>query len=181
MIGSGYALDAVRRILRDTEARQERLEQRQECRSRFVCVRHKLAFQEEHNSIPSERNPKPITLDVLPKSDRLCPECGQRFAVLAIQGTNIDTCLSCGGIWFDTGELRALTHQTSDVPDKDKLTKRSKYNCPVCGKQMKQHLHKTPHRLLVDACPHGHGTYLEQGEYLKALESTEKAITQHTS
>jgi hypothetical protein len=39
---------------------------------------------------------------------------------------------------------------------------------------MVQQLFKHPHHLLVDACPNQHGTFLERGEYLQALDIAEE-------
>ena len=37
-----------------------------------------------------------------------CPKCGMDLATIALQGINVDQCASCGGVFFDAGELDAL-------------------------------------------------------------------------
>jgi len=37
-----------------------------------------------------------------------CPKCGGDMTEIALQGIKVDRCTSCGGIYFDRGELELL-------------------------------------------------------------------------
>ena len=37
-----------------------------------------------------------------------CPQCGASMAAQTHAGLTIDSCVQCGGVWFDLGELEAL-------------------------------------------------------------------------
>lgn len=34
-----------------------------------------------------------------------CPKCGQQLTEVDFQGLRLDKCFTCGGHWFDNGEL----------------------------------------------------------------------------
>jgi len=169
MIGSGFALDAVRRIERATRERQARFDARHDRRLRRAHAWREDARRASEGEPAGEQVPSESAPMFTGRSGRLCPECDSSFILADLEGIKIDTCMSCGGLWFDAGELKALTREADDVPDEQRLSKKSKYACPVCGNKMSQHQYKSPHRLLVDTCPDGHGVYLERGEYLEAL------------
>ncbi len=38
-----------------------------------------------------------------------CPKCGMDLATVDFQGVSIDRCTSCGGTYFDAGELEEVT------------------------------------------------------------------------
>ena len=43
-----------------------------------------------------------------------CPKCGQHLEEIHLRGVEIDKCFSCGGIWFDEGELDMVTQDARD-------------------------------------------------------------------
>lgn len=43
-----------------------------------------------------------------------CPKCGMELAEIDFRGVNVDTCFSCGGMFFDKGEVEKL----EDHPEK---------------------------------------------------------------
>ena len=173
MIGSGYAIDAVRRILHARDEHRARLDERHDRRMRHARARRYLTAA-AHEGKTGAGTPRSQPIEFLPSSGPVCPGCAGPFAVADVDGIKIDTCSSCGSIWFDAGELKTLAHQPRDVPDEELISKRSRCHCPVSSTGMFQHLYRKPHRLLVDTCPNGHGVYLEQGEYLEALRISEE-------
>ena len=48
------------------------------------------------------------TIKVAKDSDIDCPCCGAGLRLQNINGVDIDTCESCGGTWFDFGEVEKL-------------------------------------------------------------------------
>ena len=40
-----------------------------------------------------------------------CPKCGMELAEIDYRKVKIDKCMSCGGVWLDTGELEQVGEQ----------------------------------------------------------------------
>ena len=95
---------------------------------------------------------------------------GETVVLKSAAGVEIDTCTACGSFWFDKGELRALTHRVADIQTVEGAVSSSRFTCPVCHVEMKQHRFLSHHDLLVDKCPSGHGFYLERNELARTLE-----------
>jgi len=98
-----------------------------------------------------------------------CPACREPMIVAEHRDVEIDTCVGCGGVWLDGGELEALvgvavpSKPTPDPgfgpPDRD---------CPVCvHKLIKDRYGRT--QVVVDKCPHGDGIWLDAGELEEVL------------
>ena len=104
-----------------------------------------------------------------------CPACKSEMFVMEYDGLELDHCPSCEGVWFDAGEL-ALLFADSDqsahpelVPDvlaalpAVKVGEKSRH-CPTCRKTMRKVNIGPRERVLVDACPSGHGLFFDRGE-----------------
>lgn len=103
------------------------------------------------------------------KTDKPCPECQQHMSRVTMKDTEIDYCLLCKGCWFDPGELKVFSGLSSDHPAEDLKSRASRFPCPVCGEDMREHVFIRSDNLLVDRCPNGHGIYLENGEFERVL------------
>ena len=106
-----------------------------------------------------------------------CPNCGKELITVEYKDIELDYCIHCHGIWFDSGELKLLN---KIFPEKDFMdilpeflkiakTKEKKKLCPRCFKKMDKVLmqNKPP---LLDVCPYNHGVWFDRGElsiYLK--------------
>jgi Zn-finger nucleic acid-binding protein len=105
-----------------------------------------------------------------------CPKCHhpmkeQRYGTL--QGdVLLDQCTNCKGMWFDAGEAEILKDKwMSDFIDSGDPEVGKKHNeiqdidCPRCGKKtLVLSDPKQPH-IQYEACPDGHGMYLDAGEF----------------
>ena len=91
-----------------------------------------------------------------------CPTCAEPMIVVEYGGIEIDTCMSCRGIWLDGGELEALVGTpVPETPDPDLGP--PERDCPVCvDKLIKDRYGDTD--IVVDKCPHGDGIWLDEGE-----------------
>ena len=93
-----------------------------------------------------------------------CPTCREPMIVVEYRDVEIDMCLACNGIWLDGGELEALVG--TPVPERaepDAGLGTPELDCPVCvDKLVKARYGHTD--IVVDKCPHGDGTWLDQGE-----------------
>jgi len=112
-----------------------------------------------------------------------CPLCSLNTVIIDLAGIEIDYCYSCGGIWFDKGEINqfhdALTYQDlcnemttalKEMSLTNRDTKRADYlNCPVCSQLMSHKKYVEISDIILDRCA-DHGTWTEQEDLIKILE-----------
>jgi uncharacterized protein len=108
-----------------------------------------------------------------------CPIDKSDMIVVEHQNIELDYCLKCRGVWFDSGELdllvAVLKSQGADLSHEELLTPQSakvseaKRKCPICGHKMdKVWIGKEP-RVLIDSCPQGDGLWFDGGELHQVL------------
>jgi len=119
-----------------------------------------------------------------------CPVCKKLMIVVEYEKIELDHCVNCGGVWFDSGEL-ALFLETEKLDGSafapanilaspEAKTAEKKRNCPICSKKMKKtYLGQEP-KVLIDACIKGDGLWFDHGEVERLVtqlggKSTEKA------
>jgi len=99
--------------------------------------------------------------------------------MIVIERLNIelDYCINCGGVWFDTGELQLLfdslhieynSLEGTGLSESD--TKEEKRPCPVCKKKMKKIRMGEKNKVLLDKCPAGEGLWFDAGELRQIVE-----------
>lgn len=111
----------------------------------------------------------------LDKSERTCPQCRSKFSLLHVHGIDIDCCMRCKSLWFDSGELQILTGLSRDVPSDGLASRDSKYRCPVCGGPMQRRVFMRGTNVLVEVCPENHGVYMG-GEMLQRTFMASRSI-----
>ena len=47
-----------------------------------------------------------------------CPKCGMHLQEFDFRGLKLDRCGSCGGVWFDEGEMDHLLKQGNEMFDR---------------------------------------------------------------
>ena len=110
----------------------------------------------------------------------ICPRCKKLLSNKTIIDfkyfLNLDYCSSCGGIWFDKGELTRFEKtieptfiEVRKIPNKhDQL---ETLYCPSCANP--QTLQKAEHfkdkNVIIDYCPVCKGIWLDKGE-LEAIQ-----------
>jgi uncharacterized protein len=47
-----------------------------------------------------------------------CPKCGMGLTEIDYRGIKVDRCSGCGGLWFDVGELGAVSKTEKTVFDR---------------------------------------------------------------
>ena len=94
--------------------------------------------------------------------------------VVERHGIELDYCIACKGIWFDSGELRLLSQAIGveiALPDWKNLpeaeTSEKYRRCPRCNSKM---LKRLVGEVLLDACQNGHGIWFDGGELGRFLE-----------
>ena len=106
-----------------------------------------------------------------------CCGCQTPMHEVNIQGTVIDVCPSCSGIWFDTGELEEVLEKLDsphDVfqdgeeagPNSNIPESGAPRNCPHCNLMMGKKNYKRFSGVIVDICRF-HGLYLDAHELEK--------------
>lgn len=162
------AYDLMRQFLRAIEERRADREYWREVRKRRqdpCCANRPIAG---HRSV-SECIAAQLDHDVFLASPRTCPECRHSFVLINVNGVELDTCLECGSFWFDAGEFGSLTAHEEFI-SQSSMVGPSKLRCPVCGGSMDQRALASSPRLLIDACPSGHGVYIN-GSILRSCLS----------
>ncbi len=117
-----------------------------------------------------------------------CPVCDELMIVLELEQVEIDYCISCEGIWLDSGELELLLEEASG---KDELfssfitqqTSNEKIiRCPICFKKMEKIIVGEENKVLLDRCKNQHGIWFNKGELyevakLSSLDEKSKVLT----
>ena len=105
-----------------------------------------------------------------------CPLCREPMVVLELSEVEIDHCLSCGGIWLDSGELELLLEESEERDNflcsfqKDKKNKEKKRKCPICLKKMDKVLCGIDQKVLIDNCRGEHGLWFDAGELEEVIK-----------
>lgn len=147
---------------------------KQLCELLFHSEKRKPATDGKHSLVTlelMERLRELTEQKQLPKSKRNCPECSKAMALFRLPGINLDGCRKCKSYWFDDGELQQFTRETDDVPATylGLASRPTDRCCPRCRVAMQEVQFDRGSNLLVDACPKGHGVYLQSGELDRAL------------
>ena len=100
-----------------------------------------------------------------------CAVCHNPMITLELDKVETDYCLSCRGIWLDSGELEQLLGDSSRAQDllhsfKIAASSREKVRrCPICGKKMeKVFVGPESQQVLIDRCKKAHGLWFDRGE-----------------
>ena len=100
-----------------------------------------------------------------------CPKCRSDMEPLMIDGTEIDRCSACHGLWFDAGELSKLSNKEAaaaldigDVTTGKKQNQIEHYRCPRCAGPMNRLVDPTQPHIWFEQCGSCHGSYFDAGE-----------------
>ena len=100
-----------------------------------------------------------------------CPKCRADMETVEYEGTEVDRCTICQGIWFDAGEIDMLKNKQAasalDIGDR-KTGKKSnavdRYDCPRCGGAMVRVVDPVQNHIWYETCSGCSGSYLDAGE-----------------
>ena len=110
-----------------------------------------------------------------------CPKCSGEMELVSYDQIEVDRCTSCGGLWFQPEELRALRDDIwmadyiIDSGDKavgKKANALKDYHCPECNASMLEEADEEQPHITYESCPNGHGTYLDSGEFTDLVRKT---------
>lgn len=115
----------------------------------------------------------------------MCPHCGEPLIIVELEGVEVDYCLACHGVWFDTGELDLVIELAGGDPSElaETLHPTGRRHtptrrCPRCSRRMRIGVIGQTETVEVDCCPDGHGIWLDANELaaiVKLLTRTEDA------
>jgi len=57
------------------------------------------------------------------RSPMICPRCGNTMDIEKADDVEVDVCLTCGGVWLDSGELEELKAKSKEGFEGDELAK----------------------------------------------------------
>ncbi len=100
-----------------------------------------------------------------------CPKCRADMEQIDYEGTEIDRCTICSGIWFDVGEIDILKDKkaataidTGDVETGKRSNTIDSYQCPRCSGAMVRVVDPKQTHIWYETCSSCHGSYLDAGE-----------------
>ena len=104
----------------------------------------------------------------------ICPVCKEAMIVVEHEKIELDYCVECHGVWFDSGELELML-KSLGLPStefnmdnimtlQEKNVDEKKRKCPLCRRKMKKVVIGRDPEVLIDACPRGEGLWFDGGE-----------------
>jgi len=116
----------------------------------------------------------------------ICPVCKKDALIVEYNRIELDYCPSCGGVWFDAGELELLLEAAGIGNRQDLLSDiagapedasaEKKRRCPICRHKMKKTYIDENKKILVDICHVGDGIWFDGGEVVQLIkEITDKS------
>lgn len=101
-----------------------------------------------------------------------CPRCGSGLTPRVFGSVTIDECDSCGGHWYDAGELARIRelspaerpHDRPGVAPRWVDSKHDAMQCPRCRKGLQNERYAYSSDLVLDRCPTCNGMWVDSGE-----------------
>ncbi|MGD1119152.1 MAG: zf-TFIIB domain-containing protein [Dehalococcoidales bacterium] len=110
----------------------------------------------------------------------ICPVCKKVALIVEYDRIELDYCPSCGGVWFDAGELELLM-EAAGIGDHigylsnvaaapEAATSEKKRKCPICRHKMRKTYIDEDKKVLVDVCHVGDGIWFDGGEVTQLIK-----------
>lgn len=105
----------------------------------------------------------------------ICPKCRGRLEQVVYAGIEVDRCVCCKGIWFDSLEAEQLKavkdSERLDIGDPETGTQMDTItedvHCPRCGATLFPMMDMDRYSIWYEKCPKCHGVWLDAGEFKK--------------
>lgn len=101
-----------------------------------------------------------------------CPKCRSDMEQVEHEGTEIDRCTLCNGIWFDAGEMELLKNKqvarkldTGDTKAGKQSNFINNYLCPRCCGDMITMIDPVQRHIQYETCNTCSGSFLDAGEF----------------
>jgi Zn-finger nucleic acid-binding protein len=110
----------------------------------------------------------------------ICPVCKSDMIDVEHNRIELDYCINCQGVWFDSEELELLMETmgleessltlSNVIGFPEAETSEQKRRCPICGQRMgKATIGREP-KVLVDVCRQGDGLWFDGGEVSQLIK-----------
>ncbi len=121
-----------------------------------------------------------------------CPKGHGALKTIPIGSIHIDRCASCGGFWYDVGELRLLKDKEASGDyswidfdlwkegDKFRADKQERYACPRGGHPLTS-VQYGQSAVVVDICSECEGVWLDADEYERIVAYLGEMVNAQTS
>ncbi|RLA33996.1 MAG: hypothetical protein DRR11_04150 [Gammaproteobacteria bacterium] len=100
-----------------------------------------------------------------------CPKCRSDMEQIEYEGTEIDRCTTCQGIWFDAGEIESMRDKQAateidkgDSSTGKRLNATDRYDCPRCSGAMLRVVDPRQRHIWFETCSSCNGSFLDAGE-----------------
>ncbi len=108
-----------------------------------------------------------------------CPKCHGAMDQVRFEGTEVDRCSSCQGLWFDAMEDRDLrgregvdTLDNGDASKGSALDAKAWVDCPRCRVRMVRMVDRQHPHIWYESCPVCFGSFFDAGEFRDLKERT---------
>ena len=108
-----------------------------------------------------------------------CPKCRSDMEQIKYEGTEIDRCTICNGIWFDAGEIEQLRNKqaaasidTGDFKTGKQSNSIDRYSCPRCSSEMIKIVDSKQRHIWYETCSSCNGSFFDAGEFRDLSELT---------
>ncbi|MCJ7556765.1 MAG: MFS transporter [Gammaproteobacteria bacterium] len=108
-----------------------------------------------------------------------CPKCRSDMEQVEYQGTEVDRCTICNGIWFDAGEMEQLKNKkaaaaldTGDLKTGKQSNTINCDRCPRCSGVMIKMVDPRQRHISYETCSSCNGSFLDAGEFRDLSELT---------
>jgi Zn-finger nucleic acid-binding protein len=108
-----------------------------------------------------------------------CPVCRIDMIAVEYRKIELDYCVQCSGVWFDSGEIELLLDTMkgeessisgTDLPGlREIVSTEKKRRCPICNQKMKKVTIGEEPKELIDDCPRGDGLWFDGGELQQVI------------
>jgi Zn-finger nucleic acid-binding protein len=157
--------------------------------ARFINEKHlPLWLKRIRSRAPGEAAPTK-GLIVGAETSTPCPACDGKLSESTLYGVKVDSCATCGGMWLDQGELKALEKKTHEYSWREvalhddpatatagvtaMLSTRS---CPRCADKKMFSTSFADTGVIIDFCAHCRGVWLDQSEFAAINDYVGKKI-----
>lgn len=113
-----------------------------------------------------------------------CPKCGGKLELVTYAGIEVDRCLYCEGIWFDSFEIEKLKEikgseciDTGDPQTGSQFDNlKNDIDCPRCHQKMIRMVDIDRHLINYEQCFSCQGVWLDAGEFRKFKANFNKGM-----
>lgn len=101
-----------------------------------------------------------------------CPKCQAAMAAVQVDEIEVDRCVRCGGLWFDSHEHEAVRRvEGAETIDSGPAWQAAMHNaqgktfCPRDGTLMRRFVVPGQLEIQVERCPECDGSFFDAGEF----------------